>query len=198
MNRSILFIRNAERIGNLSGEEFITSVALGVDMMCRLALATMPGEVVFKTGWHLTSIFGFLGAAATAARLLRLDEERMVHAMGIGYHQSAGNGQCVIDGGLTKRLGPGFSVKGGVTAALMAQKGVTGARNCLDGESGLYRVYFQGKYDHNTLTRNLGESFGIVRVNSSGDKGLIVGMPGSTGTYMGGVRVYSPAKLLSN
>lgn len=149
----------AERAGNLSGKEFVASVALGVDMMCRLALATMPGEVVFKTGWHLTSVFGFLGAAATAARLLRLDEEQIVHAMGIGYHQSAGNGQCVIDGGLTKRLGPGFSVKGGVTAALMAQKGVTGARNCLEGESGLYRVYFQGKYDRNTLTQNLGEFF---------------------------------------
>ena len=149
----------AERTGKMSGKEFITSVSLGVDMMCRLALATMPGEVVFKTGWHLTSVFGFLGAAATAARLLRLDEERMVHAIGIGYHQSAGNGQCVIDGGLTKRLGPGFAVKGGITAALMAQKGVTGARNCLEGESGLYRVYFQGKYDRNTLTRNIGESF---------------------------------------
>ena len=84
----------AERTGNLSGKEFITAVALGVDMMCRLALATMPGESPFKTGWHLTSIYGFLGAAATAAKLLRLDEARIVHA-GTGIFGKGRHYRCV-------------------------------------------------------------------------------------------------------
>lgn len=149
----------AEKAGNVNGKQFITAVALGVDMMCRLALATMPGESPFQTGWHLTSIYGYMGAAATAGKLLGLDETTMVHAMGIAYHQCGGNGQCVIDGGLTKRLGPGFSVGGGITAALMAQKGVTGAQNCLEGEMGLYRVYFRNKYDRAALTDNLGAAF---------------------------------------
>ena len=149
----------AEKIGNVSGQAYITAVALGVDMMCRLALATMPGESVFQTGWHLTSIYGYLGAAAIAAKVLGLDEEKMVHAMGIAYHQCGGNGQGMIDGGLTKRLGPGFSVRGGIAAALMAEKGVTGAQNCLEGEMGLYRVYFGNKYDRAALIQNLGEDF---------------------------------------
>lgn len=149
----------AEKIGNVSGKEAITAVALGVDMMCRMALATMPGESPFQTGWHLTSIYGYLGAAATASKILRLDKEQTVHAMGIGYHQCGGNGQGVIDGGVTKRLGPGFSVNGGITAAIMAQKGVTGAQNCLEGEMGLYSVYFRKKYDRDALTRHLGHHF---------------------------------------
>lgn len=149
----------AEKAGNVNGRQFIAAVALGVDMMCRLALATMPGESPIQTGWHLTSIYGYIGAAATAAKLLGLDETKMVHAMGIAYHRCGGNGQCVIDGGLTKRLGPGFSVNGGITAALMAQKGVTGAQNCLEGEMGLYRVYFRNKYDRAALTQHLGETF---------------------------------------
>ena len=98
-----------EAQGNLSGKEFITCTALGVDMMCRLALATTPGKSPIELGWHLTSLFGFMGSAATAARVMRLDEEKIVDAMGIGYHQCAGNGQCVKDGALTKRLGPGFA-----------------------------------------------------------------------------------------
>lgn len=154
----------AERKGHLSGKEFITNTALGVDMMCRLALATTPGTSAIKTGWHLTTLFGFLGAAATAARILGLDEERIVNALGIAYHQCCGNGQCVKDGALTKRLGPGFSVKGGITAALMAEKGVTGAKNSLEGEIGLYNLYMGGNYDSKTLTKDLGNNFEGINV----------------------------------
>jgi len=50
-------------------------------------------------------------------------------------------------------------VRGGITAALMARKGVTGAKNCLEGEAGLYKVYQYGEYDRNILTHDLGKFF---------------------------------------
>jgi 2-methylcitrate dehydratase PrpD len=153
-----------EAQGNLSGKEFITSTALGVDMMCRLALATTPGKSPIELGWHLTTLFGFMGSAATAARVMHLNEEQIVDAIGIGYHQSCGNGQCVKDGALTKRLGPGFAVKGGITAALMAKAGVTGAKNSLEGEWGLYRQYMDGDYSPEILTADLGKRFEGVNV----------------------------------
>jgi 2-methylcitrate dehydratase PrpD len=154
----------AEQKGNLSGKELITASALGVDMMCRLALATTPGSRPLNTGWHLTTLFGFLGAAGAAGRMLGLSEEKMVNGLGIAYHQCSGNGQCVIDGALTKRMGPGFSVKGGITAALLAEKGVTGARNCLEGEWGLYKLYHHGNYDAKVLTKDLGKYFEGINV----------------------------------
>jgi 2-methylcitrate dehydratase PrpD len=154
----------AEKEGNVSGKEFITAIALGADMMCRLALATTPGTRPVNTGWHLTTLFGFLGAAGVAGRMLGLDEEGIVNAIGIAYHQCCGNGQCVIDGALTKRMGPGFSVKGGITAALLAEKGVTGAKNCLEGEWGLYKLYHHGNYDAKTLTMDLGKTFEGINV----------------------------------
>ncbi len=153
-----------EAQGNLSGRELITCAALGVDMMCRLALATTPGKSPIDLGWHLTSVFGFMGAAATAARVMGLDEETIVNAIGIGYHQSGGNGQCVKDGALTKRLGPGFAVKGGITAALMARAGVTGAKNSLEGEWGFYRQYADGDYSREILVADLGKRFEGVNV----------------------------------
>jgi 2-methylcitrate dehydratase PrpD len=153
-----------EAQGKLSGKEFITCTALGVDMMCRLALATTPGKSPIDLGWHLTTLFGFMGSAATAARVMRLSVEQIVDAIGIGYHQSAGNGQCVKDGALTKRLGPGFAVKGGITAALLAKSGVTGARNSLEGEWGLYRQYMDGDYSREILTADLGKRFEGVNV----------------------------------
>jgi len=153
-----------EAQGNLSGKELITGTALGVDMMCRLALATTPGKSPIELGWHLTSLFGFMGSAATAARMMRLDEEKIVHAIGIGYHQCAGNGQCVKDGALTKRLGPGFAIKGGITSALMAKAGITGARNTFEGEWGLYKLYMHGEYSSEILTADLGKRFEGVHV----------------------------------
>jgi len=154
----------AEAQGNLSGKDLITSVALGVDMMCRLALATTPGKNPIDLGWHLTSLFGYMGSAATAARVMGLAEDKIVDAIGIGYHQCAGNGQCVKDGALTKRLGPGFAVKGGITAALLAKAGVTGSRNSFEGEWGLYSQYMNGDYSRDILTADLGRRFEGINV----------------------------------
>ena len=149
----------AEAQGNRSGKELITATALGVDMMCRLALATTPGKNPIDLGWHLTSLFGYVGSAATAARVMRLPEEKIVDAIGIGYHQCAGNGQCVKDGALTKRLGPGFAIKGGITAALLAKAGVTGSTNSFEGEWGLYKQYMQRDYSRDILLDGLGKRF---------------------------------------
>lgn len=149
----------AERKGSLSGKELITIVALGSDMMCRLGLSSTPGRSPIEVGWHQTTLFGFMGAAAVAGRTLGLTEGQIVNAMGIAYHQSGGNGQSVKDGAHTKRLGPGFSVKGGITGALLAQKGVTGAHNCLEGQWGLYNLYWRGDYDPKGLVADLGKRF---------------------------------------
>ncbi len=155
----------AELKGGLSGKEFITAVALGVDMICRLGLGTRPGVSPIQTGWHFTTLYGYPTAALTAGRVIGLDEEKMVNAFGIAYHQCSGNGQCTVDGALTKRMGPGFSVRGGVTASLLAQRGVTGAKNCLEGECGLFKVYHYGEYDRDILTHDLGHHFEGINVS---------------------------------
>jgi 2-methylcitrate dehydratase PrpD len=155
----------AEYLGGVSGEEFITAVALGSDFICRLGLATRPGENIHQYGWHLTTLYGYMTAAAVAGRLLGMDTGGLVNAIGIGYHQSSGNGQCVKDGALTKRMGPGMAVRGGIASALMAKRGITGARNSLEGQAGIYRVYHQGRYSREALVGGLGQRFESVNVS---------------------------------
>jgi len=160
----------AERKGKLSGREFITAVALGVDMMCRLGQAFRSGMKTAPVGghpgagWHLTALYGYIAAAGVAGRILGLDEDKLVNAMGIAYHQCSGNGQCVTEGALTKRMGPGFAARGGIVAALMAEKGITGAKDCLEGEVGLYNLYHKGEYDAKPLTADLGKRFAGIDV----------------------------------
>lgn len=150
----------AERQGRVSGKELITAIALGVDLACRMALATKLRRKIIRAsgGWHPTVMYGFFSAAAVAGKLLRLDEEKMLNALGIAYHQAAGNVQCVADGAMTKKMGPGFAAKGGITAALMAEKGITGARDCIEGEVSIYNLYHDG-CNLDELTLQLGKSF---------------------------------------
>jgi len=148
-----------EYVGGLSGRDFIQAVAVGGDMISRMGLATRPGDNVHKYGWHLTTLNGYMTSAAVAAKIMGLTEEQMINAIGIGYHQSSGNGQAVKDGALTKRLGPGFAVRGGIQAAMLAKKGVTGARNSMEGVQGFYYVYHGNCYSRDILVGDLGKRF---------------------------------------
>ena len=148
-----------EYMGKLSGQDFIHAVAVGGDMICRMGLATRPGEDIHQYGWHFTTLNGFMTAAATAAKIMGLSEEEIVYAIGLGYHQNCGNGQAVKDGVLTKRLGPGFACRGGIHAAMLAARGVTGARNSMEGVQGYYKVYHGGCYSQEQLIGELGKRF---------------------------------------
>jgi len=157
----------AERMGKTSGKEFITAIALGGDFLARLGLASRPEASALASGWHPTTLFGFLGAAAMAGRLMGLDEEKMINALGLAYHQCGGAGSGVADGALAKRMGPGLAAKAGITAALMAERGITGERDPLEGRTGLFNTYMGGDYDVKILTSDLGKRFEGVNI---GDK----------------------------
>lgn len=155
----------AEYTGGLSGRDFIQAVAVGGDMICRMGLATRPGDDIHQYGWHFTTLNGFMTSAAVASRILGLPVDQIVYAIGIGYHQSCGNGQVIEDGALTKRLGPGFAVRGGIAAALLAKRGVTGAVNSLEGAKGYYKVYHGGCYSQEALTGELGSRFESANIS---------------------------------
>ena len=154
-----------EFVGKLSGKDFITAVALGGDMICRMGLATRPGENIHKYGWHFTTLNGYMTAAAIASRIMGMPEDKIVSAIGIAYHQSSGNGQAVKDGVMTKRLGPGFAVRGGIYAARLADMGVTGAINTFEGVSGSYKVYHGNCYSRDILVGDLGKRWESTNIS---------------------------------
>lgn len=154
----------AEHSGRpVSGREFLAAVSLGIDWICRMGLASRLAPVA--SGWMYTSVYGYFGATAACARVLGLDAERTLAAIGIAYAQAAGNMQCIVDGSLTKRMQPGFAARAGVLSALLAQNGIAGARNVLDGEAGLYRVYLRDAYDRERLLHGLGSHFEGVNLS---------------------------------
>jgi len=149
----------AQSVGAVSGKDFIAAVAAGVDIHCRFGLATKKAKPsIPEGGWHYTPLFGYFSSAAIAGKLYGFDREKLINALGIAYHQCAGNLQAVVDGSVMKRIGPGLAARGGITAALMAGKGITGAKDIVESEIGIFKLYHAG-YDEKALLDGLGQRF---------------------------------------
>lgn len=144
----------AERKGKVSGKEFITAVAVGIDLMCRLGLGAI-GSLI----WVLSSTTGYFGATAAVGKILGLDEKTLHHALGIAYSQCAGSLQTSADGALVKRMQPAFAARAAIISSIFAQRGITGTRNIFEGSSGFFPVYQRGNYDRNKVLQGLGKVF---------------------------------------
>jgi 2-methylcitrate dehydratase PrpD len=144
----------SDMLGGVSGERLLLAVALGLDVSCRVALASTVDR-----GWHRTAAMGVFGAAAAAGKLLDLNVEQMVNALGIAFSQSAGNRQCIVDGALTKRLQAGQAASSGVLAAILANEGFTGAHDIFLGCFGFFELYQPNGYDPAKLLEDLGREF---------------------------------------
>ena len=100
------------------GGDVLLAVALGLDISCRIALAS-----TLDRGWHRTAAIGVFGATAAAGKLIHLTPEQMVAAFGIAYSHAADNRQCILDGALTKRMQAGQAASAGVLSAVLAKTG---------------------------------------------------------------------------
>ena len=146
----------AERLHS-SGKDFLAALVIGTDLTYRLAAAAD----VPNTGFHYVPIYGVFGAAAACARLLGLNVMETRHALGIAFMQASGTQQANIDPSLSKRMMSAFAARAGVHAALLAQRGITGPAQALEGKFGLFKMYQGG--DAALVLDQLGSRFDNVR-----------------------------------
>jgi 2-methylcitrate dehydratase PrpD len=145
----------SERLRGVSGRDLITAVALGQDLMVRMAYATSVNPIA--SGRY--NLFKVFAACATAGKLLRLDEEGLLNAMGIAYAQLAGGDtQALSEGVMTSYVQEGLAGKAAVEAALFARKGITGTKNVLEGPRGFFGA-FEPNPKLDALTSELGSAF---------------------------------------
>jgi 2-methylcitrate dehydratase PrpD len=126
----------AQKNGGVSGRRLLTALIAGVDLVCRLGIS-VP---VFR-GWHVSATFGVFGAALAAGLVLDLSPSALANALGLAYSRAAGTRQGRFEGTLAKRLQPALACESGVLCALLAQKGLTGPKEWLEGKWGMARVY---------------------------------------------------------
>lgn len=153
----------SELLGS-SGKEIVEAVVASYEVMVRIGMGIGVSSHRLK-GWHVTGTAGTFGAAAGAAKLLKLDEPQIVSSLSLAGTQSSGLWAFTADGATCKKLHPGHAAYCGLLSAFLAKAGMTGSRRILDAEDGgLFRAT-SDEYDLSLVTRGLGEVFEIVKVD---------------------------------
>jgi 2-methylcitrate dehydratase PrpD len=138
----------------VGGEDALAAFVAGFETEVRVALAAGPAH--YEAGWHVTGTIGHFGAAAAAANLLRLNPERVAHALGAAGTQAAG--VKGVYGSMGKALHPGKAAMDGLLAARLAQSGFDGSNSILEAKHGFLQV-FSTDSDPTLATAGLGETW---------------------------------------
>jgi len=120
----------------LGGRDFMLAFALGFEVAARTALAA--GRALYDARWHVTGMVGPIGAAVAAGKLLGLDQQRLVWAIGVAASQTGGMGHS--HGSYTKAFHAGRGAQAGVLSALLARDGFTSGPDPLTGHQALLAV----------------------------------------------------------
>ena len=151
----------AERT-HASGAAFLEAFLVGFEVECKIAEAIDPEH--YTRGFHSTGTIGTFGAAAAAAKLMRMPPAQVRHLLTIASSMSSGI--RVNFGSMTKPLHSARAAENGVIAAELASRGFTGGDDGLDGQWGFFQV-FGGGVDLDRLIPVLGRPYTIVNPGSS-------------------------------
>jgi 2-methylcitrate dehydratase PrpD len=150
----------AERDGATGQDVLLASIA-GFEVGLRVGMAGTHG--LFHRGFHPQGTTGVFAAAATAARMLRLDAVRTQQALGIGASLAAGL-MAAQEGAMTKRLHSGNAGQAGVMAALLAERGYTGIGNAIEAPYGGFLAAYSDAPAPAALLDGLGTRFETLAI----------------------------------
>jgi 2-methylcitrate dehydratase PrpD len=144
-----------------TGRELLAAVTVGYEISTRIGVSVQPSHYRF---FHTTGTVGVFGAAAAGAALLAPgDAGVMRHALATAGTFAAGLQQAFRSDAMTKPLHAGHAASVGVTAAMAAASGVTGASDILEGDAGFGAAMSQGaRWEH--AVEGLGERYNITRI----------------------------------
>jgi 2-methylcitrate dehydratase PrpD len=145
----------AERAG-ATGQDVLTAMVVGYDAAGRIGDARQGG----RAGVHASQTVAF-GGTVTAARLLKLTDEQMAHAIGITAITMGGLG--IGTNSWAREYMGGNAAFCAVNSALAAERGYTVNEDMLEAQGGFLTVFGGGKPDTQILTRDYGNDWEITK-----------------------------------
>ena len=128
-----------------SEKDTLAAFITGFDVQGKLGGGWVPGtgRSLQRRGWHPTSIFGRVGAAATTSVLLDLDAQQIAYALGVAATTAAGVvGSFGTHG---KPFHSGKASMDGILSAQLAADGFVAATHLYELEKGLLDVLIQDR-----------------------------------------------------
>ena len=127
------------------GRRLLDAIVVGIEVALRLASAVPGSTGLYDAGFHGSSVFGSIGAAAAAGRMLELDPEQMTNALALAVSFASGTAAGWTDGsGRNKTIQPGWAAHSGVIAARLAAAGYSCSHRTLDDDRGLMWAHTRG------------------------------------------------------
>ncbi|KAA5804550.1 MmgE/PrpD family protein [Alkalicaulis satelles] len=140
----------------------LDAVVRGYEAVIALGRAVGPGHYAF---WHNTGTCGPFGAAAAAASVFGLNEDRTAHALGLAGTQASGFWQTRHEpGSMAKQLHTARAAHAGLAAARLASEGFDGPLAILEGPQGFFAATCPGA-DSETVMAGHGEPWLIEQVS---------------------------------
>ena len=149
---------------DLSGKEFLEAVIVGYEVGILLGKIVNPEHR--NNGFHTTGTVGTFVAAAVASKLLKLDDEQILNALGLCGTQAAGLLESDHGGSMGKSLHVGKAAYNGMLSAFLARNGFTGSKTIFEGNEGFLKTMVYGEdYNPDDFSfENVLKDIGKVRV----------------------------------
>ena len=141
-----------------TGRDLLEAYVVGCEVGLALQHYTKYNQM--EKGFHATAVIGHIACTAACAKLLGLDERQTTMALGMAG--SMAGGLIHNFGTMTKPLHAGLVCRDGITAAQLAQRGLTSGENIIEHPLGFARtVLGPGIYDLEDMSDNLGKPFRV-------------------------------------
>lgn len=151
---------------SVDGRQFLLAVVMGYEAMCRIGMA-VGAKYHNLIGFHATGTCGPFGAAVAAGKIIELNKEGFIDALGIAGSLCSGvlefSQESSDAGGMIKRFHAGRASESGLMAALLARDGFRGPSDIIGGRYGFCNVYS----DHpqiQLMNQGLGVKYEIMNV----------------------------------
>jgi 2-methylcitrate dehydratase PrpD len=143
-----------------SGAEVITSFVLGIDIETRIARAISPMGM-YDRGFHPSAVCGCFGAAIAAGKVLDLNKNQFLNAIGLCGCQASGLLAWESDKTeMSRPFNLGIAARNGLLSALLAKEGFAGPE-VFEGKYTIFKA-FSGKERYEELLKDLGKNFAIM------------------------------------
>ncbi|QKM64957.1 2-methylcitrate dehydratase [Polynucleobacter tropicus] len=111
----------------------LKAIIIGYEVSTRISKVIQPSHYQY---FHTTGTVGVFGAAAACAYLLRLDAGKACDALATAGTFASGLQQAFRSDSMTKPMHAGHAAEVGLNAALLANAGMTGTPDLLEGDAG--------------------------------------------------------------
>jgi len=145
-----------------SGKDTLLGLVVGYELMGRISRGVFP---MAMTAFRPGPIMGTIGTTATAGKLMKLDADRLTHALGYAASLTPGVPNEGWWGGTMEPVfEAGVCARTGVLSAILAKGGATTAPYVLEGKHGFLNCWAGTTERARLITEGLGSTFLISEI----------------------------------